>query len=159
MAQKPRKDEEVSTLFFTVVFKRLQPLEQPSTPQLQPPPSTLLTPHPAAAAARNGQSEKEIGDRGHTIRAKETISNSWRLVVCHNKGSQKKGSSTSRRFYQEQLTKVVGQDVYLIEKFLDIPDEKKEWAEEHDMMYVKWLDYAEPSYIKKSDMTALKDIQ
>ena len=32
MAQKQRKDKEVSTLFFTVVFKRLQPLEQPSTP-------------------------------------------------------------------------------------------------------------------------------
>ena len=80
-------------------------------------------------------------------------------IVCHNKDSQKKGFSTSRRFYQEQLTKVVGQDVYLIEEILATPDEKKEWAKEHDMIYVKWLDYAEPTYIKKSNMTAHKDVQ
>jgi hypothetical protein len=78
--------------------------------------------------------------------------------VCHNRGSQKKGSSIVRRFYQEQLTKVVGQDVYEIEEILDIPKDKEKYAKKHNMMYVKWVDYAEPSFTEKRSETLLKDI-
>ena len=55
-------------------------------------------------------------------------------------------------FYQEQLTKVVEPDSFIVEKVLK-EDKKK------GRLLVKWLGYMEPSWISKKDVTTIKDIQ
>ena len=53
-------------------------------------------------------------------------------------------------FYQEQLTKVVNQEEYLIEKIL---------RRKKDKALVKFLGYKKPEWILQKDISAHKDMQ
>ena len=53
-------------------------------------------------------------------------------------------------FYQEQLTKVVNQEEYIIEKIL---------RRKRNKALVKFLSYKKPEWILQKDISAHKDIQ
>ena len=54
-------------------------------------------------------------------------------------------------FYSEELTKILDQDNFIIEKILK-EDKRK------GRFLVKWLGYEQPSWVDKKDMTTIKDI-
>ena len=54
------------------------------------------------------------------------------------------------RFYQEQITRVKSQNEFVIEEVL---------KEKRGKVLVKWLGYKNPSWIRKKNMTTIKDIQ
>ena len=62
------------------------------------------------------------------------------------------GEIIEGKFYQEELTKVVNQDEYLIEKVLKKKGKK---------LFVKWLGYPDSSnsWINTNDVTSIKDIE
>ena len=62
------------------------------------------------------------------------------------------GEVIEGKFYQEELTLVLNQDEYLVEKVLKKKGKK---------LFVKWLGYPESfnSWINADDVTSVKDIQ
>ena len=62
------------------------------------------------------------------------------------------GEAIEGKFYQEELTLVLNQDEYLVEKVLKKKGKK---------LFVKWLGYPESSnsWINSNDVTTVKDIQ
>ena len=62
------------------------------------------------------------------------------------------GEVIEGKFYQEELTLVLNQDEYLIEKILKKRGKK---------LFVKWLGYPESnnSWINTNDVTSIKDIE
>ena len=53
-------------------------------------------------------------------------------------------------FYQEEMTLVINQDTYIIEKVL---------KEKNGKVFVKWQGYDKPSWIPKTNLTQIKDVQ
>ena len=56
----------------------------------------------------------------------------------------------SGAFYQEELTLIINQDTYIIEKVL---------KEKNGKVFVKWQGYDKPSWIPKKNLTHIKDVQ